>query len=70
MTSLHSIFAQNQVNIQTATSHSIIKEVYIVQHQKTHNDNVYKVAISKFQNFEFLTLKFSKKKRILEKNTL
>ena len=60
MTSLHAIFAQNHARIQTATSPSIIKQFYIVKHQKTQNVKAYKVAISKIQNFEFLTLKFKK----------
>ena len=59
MTSLNAIFAQNQANIQTATSDSIIKQFYIVKQQKTHNVELYKVTISKFENFEFFTFKFS-----------
>ena len=60
MTSLHAIFAQNQANIQTATSPSIIKQFQIVKHQKTQNNKVYKVAISKFKVVNFLPCNFQK----------
>ena len=48
ITSLHAIVWQNQTNIQTATSPSIIKQFEIVKHQKMQNVELYKVAISKF----------------------
>ena len=50
ITSLHAICGQNQVHIQTAISPSIIKKCYIVKDQKMQNVELYKVAISKFQN--------------------
>ena len=69
MTSLHAILAQNQTNIQTAISPPIIKQFYIVKHQKTQNVELYKIAISKNQNCVFLHLNFQKKINV-EKKTI
>ena len=46
MTLLQAIFAENQANIQTSASPSIIKQFYMVKHQKTQNVELYEVAIS------------------------
>ena len=61
VTSQHAIFGQNKANIKTATTPSFLKQFQIFKRQKTQNDNLYKMAISKFQKFCFLTMKFSKK---------
>ena len=68
MTSLHSIFTQKEAKIETATSPSVIEQFYIIKRQRTQNVELYTADISKFQNFEFLTFKFSKKN--VKKNTL
>ena len=39
----------------------------MVKHQKTQNVKLYKVVVSKFQNFEFLTLKVNMQGKILYK---
>ena len=62
VTSQHAIFGQNKANIKTATTPSFLKQFQIFKRQKTQNDNLYKMAISKFQKNCFLTMKFSKQK--------
>ena len=63
VTSQHAIFGQNKANIKTATTPSFLKQFQIFKRQKTQNDNLYKMAISKFQKICFLTMKFSKKNK-------
>lgn len=60
MTSLHAIFGQNQPKIQTITTPLFFKQFRTFKRQKTQNVQRYKMAISNFQNFEFLTPKISK----------
>ena len=68
VTSQHAIFGQNKANIKTATTPSFLKQFQIFKRQKTQNDNLYKMVISKFQKFCFLTMKFSKKRKTFTKS--
>ena len=60
VTSLHAIFVQNQPDIQAASTRSVLKRFQVCKRQKMQNVNDYKMAVSIFQNFEFLTPKIWK----------
>ena len=61
VTSLHATCGRKLVKLRGSVEDAVFNENANGKHQKTENEKRYKMAISVFQNFGFLTPKISKK---------
>ena len=55
VTSLHATFGRKLAKLRGSVEHVVFHENTNEKHQKTENEKLYKMAISVFQNFGFLT---------------
>ena len=60
VTSLHAIFGRKLAKLRGSVEDAVFNENANGKHQKTQNEKLYKMAISVFQKFWFLTPKISK----------
>ena len=60
VTSLHATFGRKLAKLRGSVEDAVFNENANGKYQKTENEKLYKMAISVFQNFGFLPLKFKK----------
>ena len=56
---LHATFGRKLAKLRGSVEDAVFNENTNGKHQQTYNKKLYKMAVSVFQNFEFLTLKIS-----------
>ena len=67
VTSLHATFGRKLDKLRGSVEDAVFDENANRKHQKTYNEKLYRMAISVFQNFGFLTPKIKKKSIFGEK---